>query len=133
MSALNRWVYRVSDGQLCKGRGPNPVVFLSDQVGYALVELPDASPKPDERTERVVHHATPELRTIRAATAQEIVAFDDALKDSQANAIDLDAVAQAVAQLDYEERQKLQVKAGQTLRTPAECRARVKAIYKSLL
>jgi hypothetical protein len=58
---------------------------------------------------------------------------DAALKDVQATDIDADLLIQAVAQLDYEERQKLTVINGQTLRTAAQCKARVKAIYRSLL
>lgn len=53
--------------------------------------------------------------------------------DACAALIDDNALIQAVAMLDFEERQKLQVKAGQTLRTPAECKARIRAIYRALL
>lgn len=55
------------------------------------------------------------------------------IKDKEANNLDVDLKFRALAQLDYEERLKLQVKAGQTLRTPAECRLRLKEIYRSLL
>jgi hypothetical protein len=74
--------------------------------------------------------AQPTPAEIDAVTDAEAAA---AIKDTQASAIDADLLIQAVAQLDYEERQKLTVKAGQTLLTPAQCRARVKAIYRSLL
>lgn len=94
--------------------------------------------------------ADPQTWTIRylpSATAQQqtagaaiVASFNPAnpdvlsgTKDRIAELIDTDLLIQAVAQLDYEERQKLQVKAGQTLRTPAECKARAKVIYRSLL
>lgn len=66
-------------------------------------------------------------------TQGEINSYDAERKDVVAALIDDNRVIQAVAQLDFEERQKLQVKPGQALRTAAECRARVKAIYLSLL
>lgn len=91
---------------------------------YDVVVVPRI---PDPRTEKWNGNA------IVAKSQAEIDAYDDAQKDIKANNIDIDAALQAVAQLDYEERQKLQVRAGQTLRTPAECKARVKAIYRSLL
>lgn len=54
-------------------------------------------------------------------------------KDLDAAVIDADLMIRAVAQLDFEERQKLVVINGQTLRTAAQCFARVKAIYRGLL
>lgn len=57
----------------------------------------------------------------------------DAERAVLANRIDGDLLIQAVAQLDFEERQKLVVQVGQTLRTAAQCRARIKAIYLALL
>lgn len=57
----------------------------------------------------------------------------DAEKAAFAAAIDANPLIQAVAQLDFEERQKLVVINGQTLRTAAQCKARVRAIYQSLL
>lgn len=55
------------------------------------------------------------------------------IKAEVAAAIDADLLIQAVAQVDFEERQKLTVKAGQALLTAAQTKARVKAIYLSLL
>jgi len=57
----------------------------------------------------------------------------DAEKAARAARVDDDLLIQAVAMLDFEERQKLVVAAGQTLRTLQQCRARVRAIYLSLL
>lgn len=54
-------------------------------------------------------------------------------KDRIAATIDGNVLIQAVAQLDFEERQKLQVSPGQTLLTAAQCKARVRVIYRSLL
>ena len=71
--SVNQWVYRIADGQLCLGDGPDPVIFLTDPVNYALIDLGAAETRiPDPRTQRVVH-ATQQLR---AATAVEIAAFD---------------------------------------------------------
>lgn len=120
------WVYRKSDNQLMLGIY-DPAVFLTDTVNYALVALPDGT-FPDARTQRV---SSP--TAVRAATGTEQDAYDSAARDEQSKNADDNALIQAVAQLDFEERQKLQVKAGQTLRTAAECKARVKAIYRTLL
>lgn len=57
----------------------------------------------------------------------------DAEKAELASLADADPLLQALAQLDFEERQKLTVRAGQTLLTAAQCRARLKTIYQSLL
>ena len=57
----------------------------------------------------------------------------DAEKTLVSKQLDTMYALQAIAQLDYEERQKLVVIVGQTLRTAQECKDRVKAIYKSLL
>lgn len=57
----------------------------------------------------------------------------DAEKAEFAAALDNNPLVQAVAMLDLEERQKLIVQAGQTLRNGQQCKARLKAIYQSLL
>ena len=81
----------------------------------------------DKRTEKWGGSA------IISKSAAEITAYDDAIKEQRALRIDVDAALQAVAQLDFEERQKLQVKNGETLRTAAECKARIRLIYRSLI
>jgi len=72
----------------------------------------------------------PTAAELAAVTDQQALDMERA---TLANSVDGNLLMQAVAQLDYEERQKLQVKAGQTLLTPAECKARIKAIYRGLL
>lgn len=76
----------------------------------------------------------------RDTVAAILAAFTEAdptvIADAQAfdaDGIDTDVLIQAVAQLDFEERQKLTVRSGQTLLTAPQCRARAKAIYRSLL
>lgn len=123
---MENWVYRVSDGQVMLGVF-DPSIFLTDSVNYAMVSLPDGR-WPDPRLHRVNSPTS-----TRPATVAEQSAYDSAVRDTQANDADTNALVQAVAQLDFEERQKLTVKTGQTLRTAAECKARVKAIYRSLL
>jgi hypothetical protein len=96
--------------------------------------------RPDDKSTWRVDYAP-------AATAQHRV-DGDALKSSfnpddpavvtsekaaQAASADTDLLLQAVAQVDFEERQKLTVKAGQTLLTAAQCKARIRAVYQSLL
>ena len=39
--SMNRWVYRVSDGQFCFGAGPDPAIYLTDQVNYGLAAEAD--------------------------------------------------------------------------------------------
>ena len=70
---------------------------------------------------------------VAEANPADILALETSRKDSLALALDDNLLIQAVAQLDFEERQKLQVKPGQGLRTAAECKQRVRAIYRSLL
>ena len=82
---------------------------------------------PDPRTEK--WNGT----TLVAKSAQEIADYDNAAKDARARVINDDALIQAVAMLDFEERQKLTLKVGQTLLTGPEYRARIRAIYRSLL
>jgi hypothetical protein len=98
-------------------------------VDYDVVEIPN-NIMPDFRLERC---DLTSLTKRRLATPSEITEYDDTQKSSRADSIDRDLLIQAIAQLDYEERQKLQVKASQTLLTPAQCKARVRAIYLSLL
>ena len=82
---------------------------------------------PDPRTEK--WNGT----TLVAKSAQEIADYDNAAKNTRALGINDDALIQAVAMLDFEERQKLTLKVGQTLLTAPEYRARIRAIYRSLL
>lgn len=126
---MANWVVRNSDSAwMVRGFG-DPSLINTQPANYTLVDVPgDACPDP--RMER--YDATSPTKR-RAATTAEQTAYDDATKDAKAANIDLDAALQAVAQLDFEERQKLQVKAGQSLRTAAECRARLRVIYRSLL
>jgi len=60
-------------------------------------------------------------------------AIQTAAKDALSADIDSNLLIQAVAQVDFEERQKLTVKTGQTLLTAAQTKARIKAIYRNLL
>lgn len=78
MSALNRWVYRVSDGQILMGYGFDPSLYLTDQVAYALVDLPDTQPPPDPRTQRAAGPTT-----LRVATAPEIAAYDATVRTAR--------------------------------------------------
>lgn len=78
MAASNRWVYRVSDGQLMMAPAFDPAVYLTDQVNYAIVDLPDTQPPPSPR----LHRAT-SATAIRAATAQEQADYDLAVLDSK--------------------------------------------------
>jgi len=76
MAALNRWVFRVSDGQLMMGPVLDPSIYLTDQVNFALVDLPDSQPHPSPRLNRAV-----DSTTLRAATAQEQADYDLVLLD----------------------------------------------------
>ena len=134
-------LYRISTGEIFGGIGP---------FEPSIPQVPNPSPTPTRPTindpdisiavygDVEPSSINPRLHkwdgsAIVAKTQAEIAAYDAAQKDTKAVHIDDDLLIQAVAQLDYEERQKLQVKNGQTLRTAAECKARVKAIYRSLL
>ena len=76
---MANWVYRVSDGQLMIGGPPHdPSIYLTDQVNYAQLSLPDAV-SPNARTQRY-ETAT----SVRAATAEEITAYDQAVADATA-------------------------------------------------
>lgn len=77
------------------------------------------------------HHADGE--TLRATFDPLSQTALDAEKAEMAAALDNNALIQAVARLDFEERQKLTVKAGQTLLTAAETKARIRTIYQGLL
>lgn len=68
----NRWVFRKSDGQFCFGRGPDPVVYLTDQVGYGLADIGEGAPLPDERAQKWDAIA----RSIVQRSPAEIAAFD---------------------------------------------------------
>lgn len=71
--------------------------------------------------------------TLRGTFDPTSQAAIDAEKAERASNADTDLLIQAVARVDFEERQKLTVKAGQTLLTAAETKARIRAIYQSLL
>lgn len=121
--AMNRWVIHTATGEFRFGGFYEPTTPDSD---HSIVTVPGET-HPNPRTQRWNGSA------VVAKTPQEIAAYDSALKDTKALSIDNDLLIQAIAQLDFEERQKLQVKNGQTLRTAAQCKARVKEIYRSLL
>ena len=123
------WIVRNSDGAwMVRGFG-DPALIHTQPTNYTAVEVPGEL-CPDPRLERY-DSSLPSKR--RAATLAEISFYDEAIKEAIAIKIDTDPLIQAVAQLDYEERQKLQVKNGQRLFTPSECKARIRAIYRSLL
>jgi len=117
-----QWVIRQSDNVFLRDAGTDGV-----GAGEASVTIPRV---PHARLERYDGAGG-----IRSATAQEIADFDTARKDYEADfgAMDVRIALRALAQLDYEERQKLQVQVGQTLRTVPQCLARFKAIYLGLL
>lgn len=75
--SLNKWVYRVSDGQFCFGDGPNPIVYLSDSVNYGLADVGDDKPMPDVRTQKWSGSA------VAAKSAQEITDFDAACRSER--------------------------------------------------
>lgn len=77
----NAWVYRVSDGQLCMGEGSDPTPYLKDKVSYALIDLGESAPTPDPRLQRISNGK------LRAATAQEIAAYDAAQQTAQFTAV----------------------------------------------
>ena len=79
--AINRWVYRVSDGQLMMGPSLDPSIYLTDQESYSIVTLPDADPNPSPKLHRVVN-----ATTIRAATAQEQADYDLIVLDATVKA-----------------------------------------------
>ena len=134
-------LYRISTGEIVGGIGPfepsipqvpNPTPtperpWIADpDIGIAVY----GDVKPSSINPRL--HKWNGSAKVNKSQA-EIDSYDAAQKDARAAKINEDALIQAVAQLDYEERQKLQVKNGQTLRDPAQCKARIKAIYRSLL
>ena len=79
--ATNRWVYRVSDGQLMMGPALDPSIYLTDQVNYALVDLQDGAPTPSPRLHRAASSTA-----IRAATAQEQADYDLIVLDATVKA-----------------------------------------------
>jgi hypothetical protein len=104
-----------------------PIIGVSigsetDRVTWAIQYAPQAT----------AQHRT-DGEALRLSFDPASQAASDAEKADRAARADGDALIQAVAQLDFEERQKLTVKAGQTLLTAAQCRARLKAIVQSLL
>lgn len=126
---MAKWIARNSDhAWMVQGYG-DPALIHSQPSAYTEVEV-SGGRCPNPRLTR--HDAAAPSKT-RAATEAEIAAYDAACQDAKAAEIDTDLLIQAAAQLDYEERQKLMVKVGETLRTPAECTARIKAIYRRLL
>jgi hypothetical protein len=115
------WVQRTADGVFLRDKGLEAV-----SAGESTITV---TRRPDPRTERA---DGTDPSGIRAASAPEIAAYDAERRDLLSGR-DTDLMLRAVAQLDFEERQKLVVEAGQTLRTQAQCLARVKAIYRALL
>lgn len=108
-----------------------------ERAGVQIVSL--QLPSGDKATWIVTHLPTA-TQADRNTVASVIAAFSETdpvviadAKDADAANIDDDLLIQAVARVDFEERQKLQVKAGQTLLTAPEVKARVKAIYRGLL
>jgi hypothetical protein len=85
MGALNRWVYRVSDGQILMGSGFDPSVYLTDQTAYALLDLPDDAPWPNPRSQRAASSTT-----LRAATSSEQAAYDAVVLDAEVR-VEMDA------------------------------------------
>lgn len=78
MGALNRWVYRVADGQLMMGPYLDPSVYPGDSVNYAVCDLPDTNPQPSPRLQRAAS-----TTAVRAATSAEIDAYDLAIADAK--------------------------------------------------
>ena len=120
---MPEWVIRTADN-----------VFLRDKGGEGLAAGESVVTVSEVPSLRFSRYDATVAGGIRAATAQEMTALLAEEKDARAT-VDHTAnlMMRAVAQLDFEERQKLQVTAGQTLRTAQECLARVKAIYRNLL
>lgn len=71
--STNRWVYRIADGQFLFGNGPDPSIYLTDQVNYGIADIGDGTPLPNERTQKWNGTA------VVAKTAPEIAAFDAAV------------------------------------------------------
>lgn len=66
--SFHNWVYRKADGQWCCGDdGPDPVSYLTDQVGYGMVSVDG---KPNERTQKC------DGAVNQARTDAEIAVFD---------------------------------------------------------
>jgi hypothetical protein len=81
----NSWVYRISDGLLMMGFGLDPSVYLTDQVNYAIVSLPETASPPNPRLHRAVN-----ATTIRSATAQEQADYDLLVADVKATSYSKD-------------------------------------------
>lgn len=124
MSA-NKWVYRVSDGQLCMGAGPDPAIYLTDQVSYSLIDLGENAPVPNERTQRVVH-AT---QTLRAATAPELAAFDATVRAAER---DKDIAKKAIRALAIATHKRLKVVVPTDTTTAAQWEAAIRSEYDAL-
>lgn len=108
-----------------------------ERTGIAIDAL--TIPSGDKAT-WVVTHPSSATAADRNTVAAAVAAFSETdpvvIADAQAfdaESIDSNALIQAVARVDFEERQKLQLKTGQTLLTAAETKARVKVIYRGLL
>ena len=121
-------VVRVANGEFANSDGllqvSSEIPIQQQPTGYTVVNI---STIPDPRLEKWNGSA------VVAKTRAEIDYYDAARKDSLVQAMDNNPLIQALAKLDYEERQKLQVKSGQKLRTPDECRTRLKELYIGLL
>jgi hypothetical protein len=50
--SINRWVYRVSDGQWCLGDGPDPALIHTDGAAYAVADLGGDPVPPNPRTHK---------------------------------------------------------------------------------
>ena len=103
---------------------PNLEGIALQDPDYDVVIVPRI---PDPRTEKWADSV------LTPKTDQEIAIYDSNIQEEKATKINSDLQIQAVAQLDYEERQKLQIKVGQKLLNPKECKDRVLAIYRSML
>lgn len=120
---MPEWVIRTADNLFLRDKGGEGVI-----AGEAVVTVA-TTPNP-----RLTRYDATAPTGIRMATAPEMTAYDAAVKDLRSDAdLNTNKIIQAVARLDFEERQKLEVKVGQTLRTQQQCLDRIKAIYRSLL
>lgn len=117
---MMRWVIRTADAVFLRDKGSEGL-----SSGESVVEIARA-PLQTERYDASVKSG------IRPATTEELAAAESAAKDAKASQ-SFDLHLRAVAQVDFEERQKLTVRQGQTLRTAQECVDRARAIYRSLL
>lgn len=107
-------------------------------VGVTVVSVSIGDPA-DKSTWMVTHLPTATQADVDAAKAA-IVSFDPAnaatiadAKAQDAAVIDTDRLLQAVAAVTWQELQKCQTLAGQTLLTGAQFKAAIRTAYKNLL